>query len=57
MKQEEKPIDSQKLAFRNNQEKPFVITSIKKGVEEEFSPNKRLENFNNFAQNLKDSNE
>ena len=51
----EKIIDSQKLVFRNNQEKSSVTNSIKKVVEVDFSSNEQLQNFNTFEHNLNDS--
>jgi len=50
----EKLIDSQKLVFGNQQGKSAVMNSMKKDVEQEFLPDRRLENFNNFEPNLKD---
>ena len=51
----EKLIDSQKLVFENKQEKSSVTTSFKKVVEEDFSTNGQLQNFNTFRQNLNNS--
>ena len=51
----EKLIDSQKLVFENNKEKSSVTTSFEKVVEENFSSNEKLKNFNNFEHNLKHS--
>lgn len=51
-----KLIDSQKLIFGNDLEKSSVTTSSEKVVEEDFSSSSLIENFNNFEQNLNDSN-